>query len=157
MANEDAAVVVHAGWLAGEGVPCGIGRGEEDVGRRGPGMVPDAWVERDAGSAGESESRGGSVGGGRRADGGTDAIAAGIGARLERARTERGLSQHGLARLIGVERPTVCRWERGLRIPSIPALLRVAAALAVPPSALLPDGPDGNHAAVDDGMDWAAR
>ena len=73
---------------------------------------------------------------------GDAALAAEVGRRIRRARARAGVSQEALAARIGCGRPTVCRWERGRRLPALGALVRVAAALGVAPAALLP-GSDG--------------
>ena len=70
------------------------------------------------------------------------ALAAAVGRRIRRARQRAGVSQAALAERIGCARPTVCRWERGRRLPVLGALVRVAATLNVAPAALLPE-PDG--------------
>ena len=101
--------------------------------------------ERGVPEAGEPDAdvppSGSSEGGGRHGGDGAvdDRLAAAVGARMARARRAGGVTQARLAELVGVERPTVCRWERGLRSPSIHALLRVAAALGVPAAELLPE------------------
>lgn len=150
MDGVDGDAVVHAGWLATGDAPALAADGVTTEERRDSGAGPDAGDPRRESAAAAAMDSGGGRDGERAGDAEADAIAVGIGARLERARAARGISQKRLATLVGVERPTVCRWERGARIPSIPALLRTAAALAVPPSALLPDAdPDGG--VPDDG------
>ena len=52
-------------------------------------------------------------------------------------REERGLSQEGFALEAGVHRTYVGGIERGERNPSFTSLLRLAAALDVPPSAII--------------------
>jgi DNA-binding transcriptional regulator YiaG len=46
------------------------------------------------------------------------------GDEVRRRRNALGISQDGLARLLGVTRQTVYSWERGLRVP--PAMLNLA-------------------------------
>lgn len=114
-----AAVGADAIEGAGDDAATAAGSGADRFGRPGPARaVAPAWVDA---TRGEDHR-----------------LAAAIGARLGRARAARGISQERLARLTGVERPTVCRWERGLRLPSIAALLRAAAVLEVPAADLLP-------------------
>jgi transcriptional regulator with XRE-family HTH domain len=56
---------------------------------------------------------------------------------LKPLRKKRGLSQAQLAELVGVEQPTVQRWENGKRMPDLESLDRLARALGVTPGALL--------------------
>jgi transcriptional regulator with XRE-family HTH domain len=60
------------------------------------------------------------------------------GTRLARARRRRALTQVALARLINGHQMTVSRLERGVSRPSIRMLLRLAKALGVPLTDLLP-------------------
>ena len=50
-------------------------------------------------------------------------------------RVQRGLSQHRLSVALEVHRSTVSLWERGLRIPSVPRLFRMARELRTMPEA----------------------
>lgn len=50
----------------------------------------------------------------------------GVGARLRIARRAAGLTQKQLAAALGVESITVSRWERGVTVPSLARLRRVA-------------------------------
>jgi transcriptional regulator with XRE-family HTH domain len=70
------------------------------------------------------------------------ALAAAVGRRIRRERRRAGVSQGALAARVGCARPTVGRWERGQRLPTLGSLVRIAAALGVAPAALLP-GSDG--------------
>ena len=69
-------------------------------------------------------------------DASTDRASAGaevsFGAWLSGAMRERGLSQAALARRIGVDDAQVSRWRRGLVVPSVGHLQRIAGALDVP-------------------------
>lgn len=57
------------------------------------------------------------------------------------ARKEQGLSQQALADLLGVEQPTVQRWETGIRTPrTVDMLVRLCDALDVSADALLGRG-----------------
>ncbi len=56
----------------------------------------------------------------------------GIGRRLRHVRTERGLSQTELARLVGVTPSSISQVESNIIYPSIPALLKMAEVLQVP-------------------------
>jgi transcriptional regulator with XRE-family HTH domain len=58
--------------------------------------------------------------------------AASFGDWLSAAMRERGLSQAEIARRIGVDDAQVSRWRRGLVVPSVGHLQRIAAALDVP-------------------------
>jgi transcriptional regulator with XRE-family HTH domain len=61
-----------------------------------------------------------------------------FGSKLLQARKAKGLTQRDFARLLGVSPPFVCLVEKGLRIPKIDMLQRMATALNVEPSSLLP-------------------
>lgn len=50
----------------------------------------------------------------------------GVGARLRTARRAAGYTQKQLAEALGVESITVSRWERGVTVPSLLRLRRVA-------------------------------
>src|SRR6185369_7405080 len=62
---------------------------------------------------------------------------------LAALRKKRGLSQAALAELVGVEQPTIQRWEKGKREPDLDNLKSLATALGVTPGSLL----DGTAAA----------
>ena len=66
-----------------------------------------------------------------------------IAALVRQAREARSLTQEGLAELAEVSLETVGRIEQGRRCPSVPMLLRLAAALDVHPGELLPRIPAG--------------
>lgn len=51
---------------------------------------------------------------------------------MKRKRTERGLSQSKLARLIGVDQSTVNHIEQGRRHPSFELLLKICDVLEIP-------------------------
>lgn len=57
--------------------------------------------------------------------------------QLALLRKKRGLTQAGLAERLGVEQPTVQRWEKGKREPDLGQLHQIAKALGVEVSALL--------------------
>lgn len=59
-----------------------------------------------------------------------------IGAAIREARLSRGVTQDDLARLLGVDRTMVSRYERGLRTLSAPALLHIFRYLQYPLSKL---------------------
>ncbi len=67
------------------------------------------------------------------ADGGT------FGARLQRLRAERGLSQSQIAARLGVSKPTVWAWEHGKARPLGERIGALAQALGVTPAELLSD------------------
>ena len=54
-----------------------------------------------------------------------------------RIRKARGLTRNDLARLIGVDRETIARYERGTREPKASVVAQLAAALKVTPNELL--------------------
>lgn len=49
-----------------------------------------------------------------------------VGARLTRARNDRGTPQSLFAQSLGVSQPTLSQWERGRRLPSPDALTHLA-------------------------------
>lgn len=57
--------------------------------------------------------------------------------QLAGLRKQRGLSQAALAEKLGVEQPTVQRWEKGKREPSLTQLFELAGVLGVEPGALI--------------------
>lgn len=57
--------------------------------------------------------------------------------RMAALRKSKGLTQAGLAEAIGVEQPTIQRWEAGKREPSFEQLFQLAHALGVEPGALI--------------------
>src|SRR6478609_11407990 len=57
--------------------------------------------------------------------------------QLQALRKKRGLSQAKLAEIIGVEQPTIQRWESGKRMPDLDSLQSLATALGVTPGTLL--------------------
>ena len=63
---------------------------------------------------------------------------------LAALRKKRGLSQAKLAELVGVEQPTIQRWEKGKREPSLNDLTTLADALGTTPGAII----DGTAAAA---------
>lgn len=52
-----------------------------------------------------------------------------IGRRIKAMRKRRGLTQGGLADVFGISRTAVSQWERGMTLPTIETLERVAAVL----------------------------
>ncbi len=42
-----------------------------------------------------------------------------IGENVRRIRIERGMTQERLAELVNVSHPTICRLEKGVKIPSV--------------------------------------
>lgn len=57
--------------------------------------------------------------------------------RLADLRKKRGLTQQALADQMGVEQPTIQRWEKGKREPNLQQLLELAGVLGVEPGALI--------------------
>jgi transcriptional regulator with XRE-family HTH domain len=57
--------------------------------------------------------------------------------QLKTLRKKRGLSQAQLAELVGVEQPTIQRWESGSRMPDLDNLQMLARALGTTPGSLL--------------------
>lgn len=58
---------------------------------------------------------------------------------LKDFRTREGLSQDDLAKLLGVTRETVTRWENGSRKPDEERLSKIAKETGIQPSVLRPD------------------
>ena len=56
---------------------------------------------------------------------------------LKLLRRRRGLTQEDLARLLGVSRITVARWESGQRFPTTEQLMKLSKVLEVSPEELL--------------------
>jgi len=44
---------------------------------------------------------------------------------LKKIRKKQGLTQCQLAEKVGVNRITICRWEKGTRLPSIACLMKL--------------------------------
>lgn len=57
--------------------------------------------------------------------------------RLAEIRKKKGLTQGQLAERVGVEQPTIQRWEKGKREPSFDQLFQLASALDVEPASLI--------------------
>ena len=72
-----------------------------------------------------------------------------IGARLQEIRHTRGLTQEQFAEAVGIQPPTLSRYETGRRSMSVDLLVRVAGALDVPVDRLL-QGHAGRSSALDD-------
>lgn len=51
-----------------------------------------------------------------------------FGARLRELREERGITQRALGELMGVKYPYISEMERGVKVPSLTTLLRLAVA-----------------------------
>lgn len=58
---------------------------------------------------------------------------------IRQYRVKAGLSQQQLAALLGICRSFVSLWERGLRLPSFPRIVRLARELGTAPQALYLD------------------
>jgi transcriptional regulator with XRE-family HTH domain len=74
-------------------------------------------------------------------------LAAAFGSAVRSARTARGVAQETLANLAGIERSHVGKIERGEHMPTLAAVLKLAAAMDMPGAdlvaaaqALLPEG-----------------
>jgi transcriptional regulator with XRE-family HTH domain len=66
-----------------------------------------------------------------------------IGENIERWRRRQGQSQAALAAAIGCDRSVVCRWEAGVRTPTLGHLLALGRALGCGAADLLPHEMDG--------------
>lgn len=84
---------------------------------------------------------------------GVDPVALGVGRSIRDARQKAEISMRTLAVRCGVSQPFLSEVERGISMPSIATLYRVADALGVAPSTLLPaTGPGDVHVVrADDG------
>lgn len=60
-----------------------------------------------------------------------------LGARIRELRLARGLTQERLAEASDISAPYVAQLETGTAMPSVPVLLRIAAALTVPVSGVV--------------------
>lgn len=69
----------------------------------------------------------------------TDGYRQRVGARIRRARSERGLTQAALARELRVPDNYVSNWERGVNMPSPKHLEALERALEVPAEGFLHD------------------
>lgn len=54
-----------------------------------------------------------------------------LGKAIEQLREAKGLKQSALAKLVGVDRSSICNYEAGGNYPSIPVLVRIANVLGV--------------------------
>jgi transcriptional regulator with XRE-family HTH domain len=70
-------------------------------------------------------------------------VAASIGTALRQARRDRGWSTRELAARADVSQPFLSNVENGRTTPSVATLYRLAAALGLPPAALLPGTDEG--------------
>ena len=74
-----------------------------------------------------------------------------LGQRLRRHREDRGITQAAVAEAVGIEPDTVGRLERGLRLPSLSVLAKLAETLDVAVVDLLADDDTWARAAVAEG------
>jgi transcriptional regulator with XRE-family HTH domain len=75
-----------------------------------------------------------------------DPAAFGVGRAIRKARAANEISMRALAARCGVSQPFLSEVERGMSMPSIATLYRIAEALGVAPSSLLPShGPGDVH------------
>jgi len=79
-------------------------------------------------------------------DAGLDPLSVGLGRSIRNARLQMQMSMRSLATRCGVSQPFLSEVERGMSMPSIATLYRIADALGIGPSKLLPaSGPDDVH------------
>ncbi len=64
----------------------------------------------------------------------------GVGARIQKAREDKGWTQSELARRAEIHRVSLANIERGAKVPSLATLIRLAKVLRVPLSSLLKGG-----------------
>ncbi|PUA41539.1 XRE family transcriptional regulator [Pseudomonas protegens] len=65
-----------------------------------------------------------------------------IGAKIKTLRKSFQMSQADLAEQVGCDAPLIGRYERGINLPSIEQLIRIATVFNVAPGELLPAGQD---------------
>lgn len=70
---------------------------------------------------------------------GSDEIARAVGELVKALRAERGESQEDLSLRAGLHRTEISQIERGLRVPRVDTLLKLAGALEVPIGELVGD------------------
>ena len=68
---------------------------------------------------------------------------AGVGSRIRKAREDRGLNLHELARLSGISAPALSLIETGKRDLRVTSLCRIADALRIAAGDLVEDRPSG--------------
>lgn len=79
-------------------------------------------------------------------DAGLDPLSVGLGRSIRNARLQMQMSMRTLATRCGVSQPFLSEVERGMSMPSIATLYRIADALGIGPSKLLPaSGPGDVH------------
>ncbi|GAA1705038.1 hypothetical protein GCM10009808_23770 [Microbacterium sediminicola] len=76
------------------------------------------------------------------------ALSEDLGARLREAREAAGMSMRALARSSGVSQPFLSLVERGQSAPSLSTLYRIAGALGVAPTTLMPAEDAARHPAT---------
>jgi len=74
---------------------------------------------------------------------------------LKLLRRRKGLTQEDLARLLGVSRITVARWETGQRFPTTEQLMRLSKVLGVSPEELLKT--DKTSLSLKDFAEWLIK
>jgi len=77
-----------------------------------------------------------------------DSLRTVIGAKIKALRKLHSMSQADLAELIGSDSPLVSRYERGISLPGIDQLIRIAEVFQVAPGELLPGGQDSERATL---------
>ena len=84
-------------------------------------------------------------------DAGLDPLSVGLGRSIRNARLQMQMSMRTLATRCGVSQPFLSEVERGMSMPSIATLYRIADALGIGPSKLLPaSGPGDVHVVRSD-------
>ncbi|MCK0550828.1 helix-turn-helix domain-containing protein [Pseudomonas syringae] len=71
-----------------------------------------------------------------------DTLRSVVGAKIRALRKSSSMSQADLAEQIGCEAPLIGRYERGINLPGIEQLIRIATVFKVAPGELLPGGQD---------------
>ncbi|WPP02556.1 helix-turn-helix transcriptional regulator (plasmid) [Pseudomonas sp. HR96] len=69
-----------------------------------------------------------------------------IGGKIKTLRKSQNMSQADLADLIGCDSPLISRYERGINLPGIDQLIRIAEVFQIAPGELLPGGQDVERA-----------
>lgn len=75
-----------------------------------------------------------------------DSLRTVIGAKIKALRKSQSITQADLAELIGSDSPLISRYERGISLPGIDQLMKIAAVFRVTPGELLPGGQDAERA-----------
>jgi transcriptional regulator with XRE-family HTH domain len=79
-----------------------------------------------------------------------------MGALIQRRRKDQGMRQEDVSEKSGLSRSYICDVEKGRYIPSIDTLLKIAGALGVPVTDLMPLDQDQNESSSEVKLDAAS-